>query len=155
IKDAGISLRAMRQGPTRENWRTVFILRFRALTCPLVAARSRQVQPSSQQFRPCRTCYSAPLRFVLSDCPDGHLSLAVNSSNPHFSRLAPGAAVKLIRHPALRHLRAAPPRQSPVARTRFETLIYLKGFGAGACGGHGFNEQIFWRKITSLWTAAE
>src|SRR5262249_39767786 len=36
-----------------------------------------------------------------------------------------------------------PPRQSPVARTRFKTLIYLKGFGAGASGGHGFNEQIF------------
>src|SRR5215475_14996631 len=36
-----------------------------------------------------------------------------------------------------------PPRQSPVARTRFKTLIYLKGFGVGACGGHGFYEQIF------------
>jgi len=34
-------------------------------------------------------------------------------------------------------LRAAsePPRRgSPVARTRFKTLIYLKGFGVGACG---------------------
>ena len=28
----------------------------------------------------------------------------------------------------------SPPRQWPVARTRFKTLIYLKGFGAGACG---------------------
>src|SRR5262245_51803245 len=27
-----------------------------------------------------------------------------------------------------------PHRGSPVARTRFETLIYLKGFGVGACG---------------------
>jgi hypothetical protein len=25
-------------------------------------------------------------------------------------------------------------RGSPVARTRFKTLIYLKGFGVGACG---------------------
>ena len=33
--------------------------------------------------------------------------------------------------------------QSPVARTRFKTLICLKRFGAGACGGHGFNKQIF------------
>jgi hypothetical protein len=33
-----------------------------------------------------------------------------------------------------------PPRQSPVARTRFKTLIYVKGFGVGAIG---FNEQIF------------
>ena len=32
---------------------------------------------------------------------------------------------------------------SPVAGTRFKTLIYLKGFGVGACGGHGFNKQIF------------
>jgi hypothetical protein len=24
-----------------------------------------------------------------------------------------------------------------------KTLIYLKGFGAGACGANGFNEQIF------------
>ena len=37
-----------------------------------------------------------------------------------------------------------PPRHgSPVARTRFKTLIYLKRFGAGACGGLDFNEQIF------------
>src|SRR5262249_4391548 len=32
---------------------------------------------------------------------------------------------------------------SPVVRTRFKTLIYLKGFGGGACGGHGSNKQIF------------
>src|SRR6516162_3156861 len=31
--------------------------------------------------------------------------------------------------------RAAPRRRSPVARTRFKPLIYLNGFGAGACGG--------------------
>src|SRR5262249_3254785 len=29
--------------------------------------------------------------------------------------------------------RRPPPRQSPVARTRFKTLIYLKGFGVRAC----------------------
>ena len=53
-------------------------------------------------------------------------------------------AVKIIRHTACRHLQSRPHRRrSPVARTRFNTLIYLKGFGAGACGGHGFNEQIF------------
>src|SRR6516165_11808333 len=38
-------------------------------------------------------------------------------------------------------------RGSPVERTRFKTLIYRKGFGAGACGGHGlglgFEKQIF------------
>src|SRR5262245_23588176 len=34
-------------------------------------------------------------------------------------------------------------RRSPLARTRFKTLIYLKGLGARACGGLGFNEQIF------------
>ena len=28
-------------------------------------------------------------------------------------------------------------------RTRFKILIYLKGFGAGACGAIGPNEQIF------------
>jgi len=33
--------------------------------------------------------------------------------------------------------------QSPVARTRFKVLIYLKRFGAPGCGGLGFNEQIF------------
>src|SRR5262249_1713044 len=26
---------------------------------------------------------------------------------------------------------------------RFKTLIYLKGFGAAACGGHGCNKQSF------------
>src|SRR6516164_715519 len=30
--------------------------------------------------------------------------------------------------------RRPPPRQSPVARTRFKTLIYLKRFGVEACG---------------------
>src|SRR5215471_4913202 len=41
------------------------------------------------------------------------------------------------------HLQSRPRRGSPVARTRFKTLIYLKGFGVGACGGVGVNEQIF------------
>jgi hypothetical protein len=37
-----------------------------------------------------------------------------------------------------------PPRRgSPVARTRFKTLIYLKGFDAGAYGAIGPNDQIF------------
>ena len=57
---------------------------------------------------------------------------------------AEGSRTRLIRHTALRTSRSRPqPRQSPAARARFRTLIYLKGFGAGACGGHGFNEQIF------------
>jgi len=38
---------------------------------------------------------------------------------------------------------AAIRQPSPVARTRFKTLIWLKRFGAVACGGHGFNKQIF------------
>src|SRR6516165_3687873 len=42
------------------------------------------------------------------------------------------------------HLQSRPyHRRSPGARTRFKTLIYLKGFGAGACGAIGPNEQIF------------
>src|SRR5262245_12189379 len=42
------------------------------------------------------------------------------------------------------HLQSRPYyRRSPVARTGFKTLIYLKRFAAGACGGHGFNKQIF------------
>src|SRR5262249_5533073 len=32
------------------------------------------------------------------------------------------------------HFQSRPHRGSPVARTRFKTLIYLKRFGAGACG---------------------
>jgi len=40
-------------------------------------------------------------------------------------------AVKFIRHIACRHLQSrANRRRSPVARTRFKTLIYLKAFGA-------------------------
>src|SRR5262249_54299121 len=53
-------------------------------------------------------------------------------------------AVKIIRHTASRHLQSRPHRrQSSVARTRFKTLIYLKGFGVGAWGRLGFNEQSF------------
>src|SRR5499433_1021304 len=53
-------------------------------------------------------------------------------------------AVKIIRHTACRHLQSRPHRrQSSVARTRFKTLIYLKGFGVGAWGRLGFNEQSF------------
>src|SRR6516162_3083662 len=41
--------------------------------------------------------------------------------------------------------RAAPIcRQSPVARTRFKTLIYLKRFGAGACGHHESDRFRAW-----------
>jgi len=54
--------------------------------------------------------------------------------------------VAAIRQPrrGVRHLQSRPHRRrSPVARTRFKTLIYLSRFGAGACGGLGFEEQIF------------
>src|SRR5262245_46620126 len=54
------------------------------------------------------------------------------------SRLSNSSDILLFRHLQSRSHR----RRSPVVRTRFKTLIYLKGFGAGACGGHGFNEQI-------------
>src|SRR5262245_20615062 len=40
-------------------------------------------------------------------------------------------------------LSAAPTASVACCAHRFKVLIYLKGFGAGACGGHGFNEQIF------------
>src|SRR5262249_8460106 len=49
-------------------------------------------------------------------------------------------AVEIIRHTACRHLQSRPHcRRSPVARTRFNPLIYLNRFDAGACGGN------FWR----------
>src|SRR5262249_43961093 len=44
-------------------------------------------------------------------------------------------AIKFIRHTAFRHLQSRPHRRrSPAERTRFKVLIYLKRFGAGACG---------------------
>src|SRR5262249_38633921 len=46
--------------------------------------------------------------------------------------------------------RRPPPRQSPTARARFKTLIYLKGFGVGACGGPWLQRANFWRKRTSF-----
>jgi hypothetical protein len=53
-------------------------------------------------------------------------------------------AVKFIRHNTSCIFRAAHiDRGSPVAHTRFKSLIYLKGFGVGACGAIGPNEQIF------------
>jgi hypothetical protein len=49
-------------------------------------------------------------------------------------------AVKFIRHNTSRIFRAAPNRRrSPVARTRFKVLIWIKSFG----GRGGLNEQIF------------
>src|SRR5262249_37592687 len=52
--------------------------------------------------------------------------------------------IDALRHTASR-TSSEPPyhRRSPVARTRFKTLIYLKGFGVGALWGVGFNEQSF------------
>src|SRR5262245_7083370 len=51
------------QGPTRENWRTVFILRFEALTC----RRAKGVSNPGCRFHAswslrsqCGTCYFAP-----------------------------------------------------------------------------------------------
>jgi len=40
------------------------------------------------------------------------------------------------------HLQSRPRRGSPVARTRFKTLIYLKGFGAGACGAVASTSKV-------------
>src|SRR5262249_54344800 len=54
---------------------------------------------------------------------------------PNASLLGRVQAVKIIRHTTCRHLQSRPHRRrSPVARTRFKTLIYLKRFGAGAWG---------------------
>jgi hypothetical protein len=44
-------------------------------------------------------------------------------------------------HQTYAHLQNRPHRGSPVARIRFKTLIYLKGFRG--LSGVGFNEQIF------------
>ena len=51
-------------------------------------------------------------------------------------------AVKFIRHTACRHLQSRPLPWSRVPRTRFKVLIYLKRFGALACGAiFGADEQ--------------
>ena len=43
------------------------------------------------------------------------------------------------------HLQSRPRRGSPVAHTRFKTLIYLKGFGVGPCRDW-FQRANFWRR---------
>ena len=70
--------------------------------------------------------------FVPNFGREGATPIQRSSNASLFARVQ---AVKIIRHTACRHLRSRPHRRgSPVARTRFKTLIYLKGFGVGTCG---------------------
>ena len=70
-------------------------------------------------------------------------------------------AVKFIRHTTSRIFRAPHCRGSPDARTRFNVLIHLKRFGAGACGALAstnkylaqINKSLDWAKATKRGSA--
>src|SRR5262249_38759466 len=76
----------------------------------------------------------------------GHIFSSLYPSLAVFlSRFAPPKGFVALRQTLVRrcHLATEPRGPNISEPPRFKTLIYRKGFGAGACGGHGLNEQIF------------
>ena len=135
-------------------------LRGLATTKPASAVTRSRRKPPRRRCRPTSSLGKSyrPLALLLSSlfaCSETLLSRLLVASQPvrDFAKhlfvaairnRAEGSRTRLIRHTALRTSRSRPPpRQLPVSCTRFKTLIYRKGFGAGACGGHGFNKQSF------------
>jgi hypothetical protein len=109
-----------------------------AFSCSgVMATRQREIRLPAKA-KACDVCANAALRISTLHRRCLHdvirRPLCVIQRALHSGLLGRILAVKFIRHNTSRIFRAAPRRGSPVARSRFKTLIYLKGSGVGACG---------------------